>query len=121
MPLRNPFHLKRALGWGLALATVLLVSAAARALFGDRGLMVAAGLSGLADVDPITLAVSSQTHTVGLPTGTAVLAIVLAIGSNTLAKAGFAWISGGRAFGLRLAGMLAASLAAALAMVAFQF
>ena len=121
MPLRNPFHLKRALGWGLALATVLLVSAAARAWFGDRGLMVAAGLSGVADVDPITLAVSSQTHTVGLPTGTAVLAIVLAIGSNTLAKAGFAWISGGRAFGLRLAGMLAASLAAALAMVAFQF
>lgn len=120
MPLQNPFHLKRALGWGLALATVLLVSAVARAWFGDRGLLVAAGLSGLADVDPITLAVSSQTHSVGLPAGTAVLAIVLAIGSNTLAKAGFAWISGGRAFGLRLTGMLAASLLAALAVVAIQ-
>lgn len=118
MPLRNPFHLKRALGWGLALATVLLVSAAARAWFGDQGLMVAAGLSGVADVDPITLAVSSQVHTIGLPTGTAILAIVLAIATNTLAKAGFAWISGGRAFGLRLTAMLAASLVATLLVVA---
>ena len=120
MPLRNPFQLKRALGWGLALATVMLVSAAARAWFGDRGLIMAAGLSGLADVDPITLAVSSQMHTTGLPAGTAVLAIVMAIASNTLAKAGFAWISGGRAFGLRLTAMLAASLVAALAMVAIK-
>lgn len=121
MPLRNPFHLKRALGWGLALATVLLASAAARAWFGDRGLLVTAGLSGVADVDPITLAVSSQLHTTSLPISTAVLAIVLAIASNTLAKAAFAWISGGRAFGQRLAGMLAASLVAALAVVALKF
>jgi uncharacterized membrane protein (DUF4010 family) len=120
MPLRNPFHLKRALGWGLALATVLLASAAARAWFGDRGLLVTAGLSGVADVDPITLAVSSQLNSTGLPMGTAVLAIVLAISANTLAKAAFAWISGGRAFGLRLTGMLTASLVAALAMVALN-
>lgn len=120
MPLRNPFQLKRAAAWGLLLATVLLASAAARAWFGDQGLMVAAGLSGLADVDPITLAVSSQVRDVGLPVTTAVLAIVLGIGSNTLAKAGFAWISGGRAFGGRLAGLLFASLAAALLMVWIQ-
>lgn len=120
MPLRNPFHLKRALGWGLALATVLVASAAARAWFGDRGLLVTAGLSGVADVDPITLAVSSQLNTTGLPMGTAVLAIVLAISANTLAKAAFAWISGGRAFGLRLTGMLTASLVAALVMVALS-
>ncbi|HJV39798.1 MAG TPA: MgtC/SapB family protein [Geothrix sp.] len=117
MPLRNPFHLKRALAWGLALATVLLLSAAARAWFGDRGLLVTAGISGLADVTPITLAVSSQVHSIGLDSRTAVLAIVLAIGANTLAKAGFSWISGGRAFGMRLTAMLAASLVAALAMV----
>jgi uncharacterized membrane protein (DUF4010 family) len=114
MPVRNPFHLKRAAAWGLALASVLLVSAAARAWFGDRGLMMAAGLSGLADVDPITLAVSSQVRGVGLPATTATLAIVLAIGTNTLAKSGFAWISGGRAFGQKLTMMLGASLAAAL-------
>ena len=114
MPVKNPFQLTRAAAWGLALATVLLVSAAARAWFGDRGLLFAAGLSGLADVDPITLAVSSQVRGVGLSATTATLAIILAIAANTLAKAGFAWISGGRAFGQRLALMLGASLAAAL-------
>jgi uncharacterized membrane protein (DUF4010 family) len=121
MPVKNPFHLKRAAAWGLALATVLLVSAAARAWFGDRGLLVAAGLSGLADVDPITLAVSSQVRGVGLPATTATLAIILAIGANTLAKAGFAWVSGGRAFGQRLAMMLGASLAVALLAAWIQF
>jgi uncharacterized membrane protein (DUF4010 family) len=120
LPVRNPFQLKRAAIWGLALATVLLMSAVARAWFGDRGLLVAAGLSGLADVDPITLAVSSQVHGLTLPAPTAVLAILFAIGANTLAKTGFAWVSGGRAFGERLAGMLGASLAAALFVVWIQ-
>lgn len=118
VPVQNPFHLKRALGWGLALAAVLLISAAARAAFGDRGLLVMAGLSGLADVVPITLAVSHQVRAVGLSTITAVLAIVLAIGANTLAKAAFAWVAGGRAFGLRLAATLALSFGASL-VVAF--
>jgi uncharacterized membrane protein (DUF4010 family) len=121
LPVRNPFHLKRAAGWGLALAAVLLVSAATRAWFGDRGLLITAGLSGLADVDPITLAVGSQVRTVGLSASTAVLAIILAVGSNTIAKAGFAWISGGRAFGQRLAGILGASFAAALLVAWIQY
>ena len=121
IPVRNPFHLKRAVAWGLALATVLLISAAARSWFGDRGLLVAAGLSGLADVDPITLAVSSQVHAVGLRATTATLAIVMAIGANTLAKAAFAWVSGGRPFGQRLAMMLGASLAVALVVAWVQF
>ncbi len=117
---QNPFHLKRAVAWGLALAAVLLASAVARAWFGDRGLFVAAGLSGLADVDAITLAVSSQVRGVGLAPATAVQAIVLAIGANTLAKAGFAWVSGGRAFGQRLALLLGASMVVALVVVWIQ-
>ena len=114
LPLKNPFHLKRSAVWGLALAAVLLASAAARAWFGDRGLLVAAGLSGLADVDAITLAVGSQVRSVGLSATTAVLAIIVAISANTLVKAGLGWIYGGPAFGRRLAGMLGVSLVAAL-------
>jgi uncharacterized membrane protein (DUF4010 family) len=121
VPVRNPFHLKRALAWGLALAAMLLVSAAARTEFGDRGLMVAAALSGVASETAITLAVSSQVKTVALPAATAVLAIVLAIGASTLAKAGFAWISGGRAFGLRLTAVLAVSFGVTLAAALIPF
>jgi uncharacterized membrane protein (DUF4010 family) len=114
LAVRNPFHLKRAAAWGLALALVLLASAAARAWFGDQGLLWTAGLSGLADVHAITLAVSSQVNSVHLPAATAVLAMIIAIGANTLAKSAFAWFSGGRAFGGRLTGLLGASLVAAL-------
>ena len=120
MPLRNPFQLKRAAIWGVALAAVLLASAAARAWFGDRGLLVAAGLSGLADVDAITLAVGSQVRGVGLAPATAVLAIVLAIGANTLTKAVIAWVSGGAEFGRRVAWALGASLLAAVTVAWFQ-
>ncbi len=118
--LPNPFHLKRAVAWGLVLAAVLIISAAARAEFGDQGLLLTAGLSGLADVDPITLAVSSQVGTVDLSRLTAVMSIVVAIGANTLVKGAFAWISGGRAFGGRIAILLAISFLVALGMVWLQ-
>ena len=120
LALPNPFHLKRAVAWGLALAAVLLISAAARAEFGTRGLLVTAGISGLADVAPITLAVSSQVGTVGLSTLTAVMAIVVAIGANTLVKGALAWISGGRAFGKQVVVALAASMAVALGVLWLQ-
>ena len=64
--------------------------------------------------------VSSQVREVGLPAATAALAIILAIGANTLAKACYAWFSGGRAFGLRLTLVLGASLSAALLMAWIQ-
>ncbi|MBI4913214.1 MAG: MgtC/SapB family protein [Acidobacteria bacterium] len=114
VPMRNPFHLKRALAWGAALALVLVASAAARAWFGDRGLMVTALISGFADVDPLTLAVSHQVRETGLPAATAGVAIVAAISANTVSKAALAWINGGSAFGRRLTLLLGLSLALAL-------
>ena len=71
-------------------------------------------------MDAITLAVSSQVRSVGLPAATAVLCIILAIGANTLVKAGFAWTAGGRAFGRRLALVLGGALALALLAVWLQ-
>ena len=112
--LENPFHLKRAMVWGLALAAVLLASAAARAWFGDRGLLVTALLSGFADVDPLTMAVAQQVRETNLAVGTAVLAVILAIGANTFSKGVLAYVNGGRDLGRRLGGLLGVSLALAL-------
>lgn len=117
-PIENPFHLKRALAWGLALAAVLVASAAARAGFGDRGLLATALLSGFADVDPLTVAVAHQVRESGLVASTAVLAVILAIGANTCTKAVLAYANGGPAYGRRLGGMLAASFLLALAVAA---
>ena len=114
--LENPFHLKRALVCGLALAAVLLASSAARAWFGDRGLMVTALLSGFADVDPLTVAVAQQVRETGLTATTAVLAVILAIGANTCTKGVLAYLNGGRDMGRRLGALLAASFLIAMAM-----
>ena len=51
----NPSELKSAIIFGIIFAIVLLGVAAARHYFGSRGLYVVAGLSGLTDMDAITL------------------------------------------------------------------
>ena len=100
VPIKNPFALVPALKWGLLLSAVLVASAAARAAFGDRGLYAAAAASGLADVDAITLAVTSQAEDGVLPADVAILAITIAVVANTIVKGGMAWFIGGRRFGL---------------------
>lgn len=110
VPLKNPFALLPALKWGLILSVVLVVSAAARDLLGDRGLLAAAAASGLADVDAITLAVSRQAKDGALDESVATLAITIAVMANTAVKGGLAWVTGGRAFGRDVAQVFAASM-----------
>ena len=97
--LKNPFALVPALKWGAVLSGVLLASVIARDLFGDSGLLAAAAVSGLADVDAITLAVSEQSAAGSLAIATAATAVTIAVMSNTVVKAGMAYFGGGRAFG----------------------
>jgi uncharacterized membrane protein (DUF4010 family) len=56
MPVQdNPSELKGALFFGVIFAVVLLAAAAAKERFGQSGLYVVAALSGLTDMDAITL------------------------------------------------------------------
>jgi len=59
----NPTELRSALLFGLLYAIVLLAVAAANTAFGDRGLYVAAVLSGLTDMDAITLSIAQLVST----------------------------------------------------------
>jgi uncharacterized membrane protein (DUF4010 family) len=54
----NPTELKGAIFFGLLYAAVLFASAAAKDKFGNQGLYAVAALSGLTDVDAITLSTS---------------------------------------------------------------
>jgi uncharacterized membrane protein (DUF4010 family) len=54
-PSKDPSNLGEAVVFGLLYAAVLFAVAAAKAHFGDRGLYVVAALSGLTDMDAITL------------------------------------------------------------------
>jgi uncharacterized membrane protein (DUF4010 family) len=113
--LKNPFALVPALTWGAILCAVLLGSHFATEYFGDRGILLAAAASGLADVDAITLAASRQAGEGALAIDLAALAIAVAVASNSVVKAGIAIVGGGRRFGTGIAIALGLAVAAAAA------
>lgn len=106
----NPFDLASAIKFGLLYGFVLLVSRAAQMYLGDTGLYLSSILSGVADVDAITLSMAelSKTGVVEMPK--AALAIVLATLSNTTVKGGIALAMGGKALRKPLALGIAAML-----------
>jgi uncharacterized membrane protein (DUF4010 family) len=90
----NPFDLSTAVSFGLVYGVILLVSRAAQMYFGDTGILVSSLLSGIADVDAITLSMAELSSTGGLDTKIASEAIVIAAMSNTVVKGGVALMGG---------------------------
>jgi uncharacterized membrane protein (DUF4010 family) len=93
-----PSELKSAVVFGLLYAVVLVVVAAARQHFGTSGLYIAATISGLTDMDAITLSTSSLVNTGHLESSTAWRMILLGGLANILFKAALVTILGARAF-----------------------
>lgn len=85
LTLNNPLQLTTALKFGLFLALVLLLAEAMKDWFGDAGIYSLALVSGLMDVDAITLSLSKSAQT-DLAHNVAAMAIVLACASNTVLK-----------------------------------
>lgn len=109
--IQNPFALIPALKWGVVLSAVLLFAVLARRFLGDSGTVVAAAVSGLADVDAITLAITRQVPE-DIDMSIATLGITVAVVSNTIVKGGMALIRGGRKFGIPIAIVFAISMSA---------
>lgn len=115
----KPFDLSTALGFGLFLGLMAVLSEAARDWLGSSGLYGLALVSGVADVDAITIAVSRMQASGSLAATVAALAVSLAVLSNMVAKAVIAAVNGGRGFGGRLAvGYALAVLAGGVTLVA---
>ena len=112
---KNPMSLLPALKLGAVLTVVLVLAAAGHDWFGDRGVIGAAALAGLADVDAIVLAAGRGVQAGQLTSGTALISVIVAAGSNTIVKMFIAWWSGGRRFAGYIAVSSAVGLAAALA------
>jgi uncharacterized membrane protein (DUF4010 family) len=115
--LSNPFSLKQALKLGVLFALIRLVAAAAYQQFGAGGLYASATLSGVVDVDPITISVSRMVAAGQVGGGEAVLALALAALTNTLVKSGLALVLGGRRVGLLVASVLVPATVAGIAAV----
>jgi uncharacterized membrane protein (DUF4010 family) len=95
----QPFAILPALKFGAFFAVILLLMGIAEALFGDVGIYITSLLSGLADVDTVTLTMSNLSAAGDVSPGTAITAIVLAVMSNTVVKASIAYAIGSRRFG----------------------
>ncbi|MBX9698117.1 MAG: DUF4010 domain-containing protein, partial [Acetobacteraceae bacterium] len=108
----NPFELRSVLKFALVLALVGVLAEFAAKYLGQGGALVVATVTGLTDVDSVTLGMTALTPD-RLAVATAAAAIVVALGSNGIAKSAYAYALGSRGYGLRFAlGTIPALLAA---------
>jgi uncharacterized membrane protein (DUF4010 family) len=83
--IKNPFELLPALKFGLLLVVVMLAAKWFQQWFGDAGLYAVAAISGISDVDAITLSVARLARS-ELDQTVAVQAFVIAACVNTIVK-----------------------------------
>nr|BCX00064.1 MAG: hypothetical protein KatS3mg041_0110 [Bacteroidota bacterium] len=97
MPLQveNPARLWPAIQFALVYTAVLLLAKAAQTYYGSRGLLLASVLSGITDLDAITLSVASLFRSAAIGLETARAAVILAAVTNTLVKMGLVLFLGG--------------------------
>jgi len=119
LALGNPMEIRPALFFAALLAAMSLAAAYAGAQFGQSGLLAVASLSGLADVDAITLIAGRQASSGAIAMSAAAEAIMAAAATNIVLKAAMAWSVGGRALGLRVGAVFAAMIAAGAAGLMF--
>jgi uncharacterized membrane protein (DUF4010 family) len=118
-PQKNPTELKPAVLFGLLYAAVLLAVAAAHQHLGREGLYATAVISGLTDMDAITLSVSHLVSSAELAPGTGWRLILTAAISNLAFKAAIVAVLGERRLLGRVALGFGAAAAAGLAWIFF--
>jgi uncharacterized membrane protein (DUF4010 family) len=110
--LQNPTQLGTALLFAAFYALVLLAAAWLSEVVGSGGLFVLSFISGLTDVDAITLSSARLAHQGNISLADSATAITIAVAANMLFKAGVSIVVGGRTFGRLVAIAFALPLAA---------
>jgi uncharacterized membrane protein (DUF4010 family) len=111
LDLKNPFDLASALKLAALIAIIMLLAKIFSAMSSTRGVYLLAGLSGIADLDAITLSMARFAGTT-LAMPAAASAILIAIATNTAAKAVMAAVIAGRRVGLAVGLTSAVAIAA---------
>ncbi|MGB9936338.1 MAG: MgtC/SapB family protein [Methanobacterium sp.] len=114
--LKNPFSLRPALIFGLLFIGILFASKIAEIYFGNSGLYITSIISGVADVDAITISMALLAKDTISP-DVAVTAITLAAISNTVIKFLIAMFFGTRKFGYLIGIIFAIIITAGLAAI----
>ena len=112
--LKNPFSLGPAIKFSLFFVGILFVAKIAKLYLGDKGLYLASLVSGLADVDAITLSIAEQTKAASLTHTVGAVGITIAVVANSVVKSGIAVYSGGWKFGAWVGAILMGATGAGL-------
>jgi uncharacterized membrane protein (DUF4010 family) len=112
--LKNPFSLGPAIKFSLFFVGILFAAKIANIYLGDAGLYLASTLSGLADVDAITLSITEQTNTLQIERTAGAIGITIAVVANSIVKSAIAAYLGGWRFGLRVGMILMGATCAGL-------
>jgi uncharacterized membrane protein (DUF4010 family) len=112
------FQFRDSLVFAAVIASVLFLSAALNAWVGPRGAMAVAVVAALGELHAAVATVGNLYKTGVLSADEARLGLVGLLVASGLAKTVVAWVSGGRAYALRVGAGLAASVLAATAVVA---
>jgi uncharacterized membrane protein (DUF4010 family) len=100
--LKNPFSLGPAIKFSIFFVIILLVAKVAKIYLGDKGIYLASLVSGLADVDAITLSIAQQTKGLSLAHSVGAIGVTIAVVANSIVKSSIAVYSGGWQFGRRV-------------------
>ncbi len=107
------FRFRQALGFALAVSAMLLLSAALNAWLGPGAVLVGTTLAALVEAHASALSLGQLEAGGQLSRNAAVLGFLGVLAASSLSKGVIAWLSGGAAYGIRVAGGLLAMTAAA--------
>jgi uncharacterized membrane protein (DUF4010 family) len=116
--LRNPIELGAALGYGAILSVLFILIRAVEVWLGNTGIYLLSAVSGITDVDAVSLSLAQSTKA-GLPLSVGAMGILIAAMVNTLVKALLATLIGGWALARWCATILCVSLVLALLLAMF--
>ena len=110
---RGPLRLREAAIVSVALVAVALGVGQAQRWFGEAGVLLGAAAAAIADSHAAVASLGSLHGAGRIDSDTALLGVLLAIGTNSVSRTVVAALAGGRAYAWRVGGSLLASGAAA--------
>ncbi len=115
---RNPLELTAAAVFAILFVATSIATQWARSHFGAPGLNTLAAVVGFTDIDPFVLSIA-QGGTGTMPVPTAAMAILIAVASNNVLKAGYAIVFAGWRASIKAAAVLVGLGIAGIAAAAF--
>ena len=95
---QNPFSISLAVKFAVIFAVIVFISRIAEVIYGDSGIYALSVITGLSDVDPMTLSMSQISRDDPSKLNQATIAITLAAFANTVMKGAMAFILGSKGF-----------------------